>query len=74
MSAHTGNSMGGHNVASKDCSNEQCPGTAMWDSACKDYVCIRCHTHHKGLCRVCHWDPADEAYFTEDPEEAMRGA
>jgi len=61
-------------TASKDCINEQCPGTALFDTACQDYVCARCGAHHKGLCRVCDWDPADEEDYIVDPEEAMRGA
>jgi len=61
-------------TASKDCSREQCPGTALFDTACQDYVCSRCGHHHKGLCVVCDWDPADEEHFIEDPEETMRGS
>ncbi len=60
-------------TASKDCSDEQCPGTALWDTVCHDYVCTRCQTHYKGACVVCDYDPAEEAHFTEDPEETMKG-
>jgi len=61
-------------TGSKDCVRDQCPGTALFDTACGDYVCSRCNHHEKGLCSVCDWDPADEQEYTEDPEEAMRGA
>ena len=59
--------------ASKDCARERCPGTALYDEGCRDYVCGRCGHHIGGKCSVCGRDPADEEHFTVDPEEAMRG-
>ena len=60
-------------IASKDCERQQCPGTAMFEISCKQYVCMRCGHHNQGPCVICDWDPADEEHFTEDPEETMRG-
>lgn len=61
-------------TASRDCAREQCPGTALFDTACQDYVCSRCGHHHKGACAKCDYDPARQFEFTEDPEENMDGA
>lgn len=53
---------------SEDCKRKECPGTAVFDTACQDFVCSRCNHHHNGACVKCDYDPDDRVHVLENDE------